>query len=188
MKNASPTGSVTIWLAELKAGDSAAAKVLWDGYFSRLVRLARARLWAVPRVAADEEDVALSAFDSFCRAAASGRFPRLNDRDDLWQVLFVITTRKAIDLARRVNRGINGGNANHASSAGGGSEIVAAGLMSAVAAREPLPEVVAEVTEAWGGCSASWVIKESCVQWQSGRWKGTRTRRSPRSSASPSRQ
>ena len=34
---------------------------------------------------ADEEDVALSAFDSFCRGAEQGRFPRLDDRDDLWQ-------------------------------------------------------------------------------------------------------
>jgi DNA-directed RNA polymerase specialized sigma24 family protein len=91
-------GSVTIWLNRLKLGDRAAAQALWDGYFRRLVALARARLRAAPRSAADEEDVALSAFDSFYRAAAAGRFPRLDDRDDLWKVLFVLTTRKAIAL------------------------------------------------------------------------------------------
>jgi DNA-directed RNA polymerase specialized sigma24 family protein len=48
--------------------------------------------------------VALSAFDSFCRAAEAGRFPRLDDRDDLWQVLLVITARKACDLAQREGR------------------------------------------------------------------------------------
>ena len=42
--------------------DTAAAK-LWRCYFGRLVRLARARLKAAPRGAADEEDVALSAFN-----------------------------------------------------------------------------------------------------------------------------
>src|SRR5262249_15219134 len=38
------------------------------------------RTWSRP---ADQEDVALSAFDSFYRAAEQGRFPRLHDRDDL---------------------------------------------------------------------------------------------------------
>jgi hypothetical protein len=45
-----------------------------------MVGLARARLQGLPRRAADEEDVALSAFASFCRAAEAGRFPRLCDR------------------------------------------------------------------------------------------------------------
>src|SRR5262245_12699286 len=47
---------------------------------------------------ADEEDVALSAFDSFCRNAEEGRFPDLRDRDNLWKLLVTITVRKAIDL------------------------------------------------------------------------------------------
>jgi hypothetical protein len=80
-------GSVTHWLQLLKAGDQAAAPPLWEGYFRRLVGLARQRLPGIPRRAADEEDVALSAFDSFCRGAERGQFPRLNDRDDLWQLL-----------------------------------------------------------------------------------------------------
>ena len=54
----------------------------------------------MPRVAADEEDVALSAFDSFCRGAQRGRFPQLDDRDNLWRLLVVITSRKAVDLAQ----------------------------------------------------------------------------------------
>ena len=45
--------------------------------------------------------MALSAFDSFCRAAERGRFPQLNDRDDLWRLLVVIAERKAIDVVRR---------------------------------------------------------------------------------------
>ena len=71
------TGSVTYWIERLKAGEPAAAQQLWEGYFDRLVRLARARLAAAPRRAADEEDAALSAFDSFCRGAEQGRFPQL---------------------------------------------------------------------------------------------------------------
>src|ERR1043165_6145431 len=93
--------SVTHWLGQLKAGDWGAAEPLWQRYFPKLVALARARLAGLPRRAADEEDVALSAFDSFCRDAAAGRLPRLDDRDDLWRVLLFITGQKAVDLGRR---------------------------------------------------------------------------------------
>src|SRR5262245_32657004 len=61
--------SVTPWLRRLKAGDRGAAEPLWQVYCHRLIALARARLRDAPRRAADEEDVALSAFDSFCRRA-----------------------------------------------------------------------------------------------------------------------
>jgi DNA-directed RNA polymerase specialized sigma24 family protein len=97
-------GSVTRWIGPLRRGEQEAAHRVWAAYFERLVDLARARLRGSARRAADEEDVALSAFDSFCRGAARGRFPRLNDRKDLWQLLVVITVRKAIGLARREGR------------------------------------------------------------------------------------
>jgi DNA-directed RNA polymerase specialized sigma24 family protein len=66
--------------------------------------LARKLLGDVPRGAGDEEDVALSAFNSFCIRAADGKFPVLEDRDDLWKILATITVRKAIRLASRERR------------------------------------------------------------------------------------
>jgi DNA-directed RNA polymerase specialized sigma24 family protein len=135
--SASPDGSVTTWLEGLKAGDPAAAKPLWERYFQRLVAIARSHLKTVSRAAADEEDVALSAFDSFCRAAAQGRFPRLDDRDDLWHILLVITSRKAAGLIRRESRQKRGGRAARA-----GEDALAS-----VAGGEPPPGFVAEVTE-----------------------------------------
>ena len=102
-------GSVTRWLGELKAGRPVAAQRLWERYFTDLVRLARGRLQGAPRAVADEEDVALSAFDSFCTAATQRRFPRLDDRDDLWRVLVTLTERKAADLRRRQRRQERGG-------------------------------------------------------------------------------
>ena len=39
---------------------------------------------------AEPEDVALSAFNSLCRGLENGRFPKLQDRDDLWRLLVVI--------------------------------------------------------------------------------------------------
>ncbi len=92
--------SLRPWLALLKQGDEGAVRELWERCFPRLVALARRRLRGVAPLPADEEDVALSAFDSFCRRAADGRFPALDGRDDLWRLLSVITARKASHLLR----------------------------------------------------------------------------------------
>jgi DNA-directed RNA polymerase specialized sigma24 family protein len=104
-------GSVTCWLGDLKGGDLAAAQPLWERYFSRLVGVARGKLKKVRRTSAgeDEEDAALSAFNSFCGGMARGRFPQLADRDDLWKLLVVITARKAIAQVQREGRKKRGG-------------------------------------------------------------------------------
>jgi DNA-directed RNA polymerase specialized sigma24 family protein len=97
-------GSVSHWLGAIKYGEAAAAQKLWEAYYRRLVGLARQRLGGTPRGAADEEDVALSALNSFFEGVAHGRFPQLNDRDDLWQLLVHITARKAIDQVQYERR------------------------------------------------------------------------------------
>src|SRR6516225_6003270 len=73
-------GSVTRWVGGLQGGDPDAVPALWERYFARLVALARRRLASVRhgRAVEDEEDAALSAFESFCAGAALGRFPRLS--------------------------------------------------------------------------------------------------------------
>lgn len=103
----SSSDSISDWVAGLKEGDREAVQKLWESYFHRLVSLARQHLRGLlpRRTAGDEEDVALSAFASFVRAAEAGRFPRLDDRDDLWQVLVMVTARKAIDWAEYERRG-----------------------------------------------------------------------------------
>jgi RNA polymerase sigma factor (sigma-70 family) len=93
--------SVTTWLGQLKAGNPQAAQKLWERYFEKLVRLARGKLQSVPRPAADEEDVALSAFGKFWFAVQKGRFPRLDDRNDLWRLLVLITGQKIGDMLDR---------------------------------------------------------------------------------------
>jgi DNA-directed RNA polymerase specialized sigma24 family protein len=133
--------SVTQWILALKQGDQAAAMGLWESYFRRLVGLARARLRDVPRRIADEEDVALNAFDSFCRGAQTGRFRRLHDRNDLWQILVLITVRKAIDLRNyegRQSRGM-GRVQSLTDLTPGGHE--------AIGGDEPTPELVAQLAE-----------------------------------------
>jgi DNA-directed RNA polymerase specialized sigma24 family protein len=129
-------GSVTGWVEGLRRGDRAAAQRLWERYYHRLVGLARRRLKATHRRVADEEDVALSAFDSFCRGAEEGRFPRLSDRDELWRLLVVITARKAGHLARSQTQLKRGGGA------------AAAPLeLEEIVADEPTPEFALQVAE-----------------------------------------
>jgi DNA-directed RNA polymerase specialized sigma24 family protein len=101
--------SISQWVLGAKRGDSQAIGALWQCYFERLVRLARQKLAAAPRRVADEEDVALSAFASFCRAAQAGRLPDLADRQGLWRLLIRLTAEKAVDQARRKGRVKRGG-------------------------------------------------------------------------------
>ena len=96
--------TISQWLDQLKQGDDKAVQELWDRFQFRQMGLARKLLGDAPRAAADEEDVALSAFNSFCIRAAEGKFPVLEDRDDLWKILATITVRKASRLARRERR------------------------------------------------------------------------------------
>jgi len=125
--------SVSNWIVGLKASDPVAAQRLWERYFKRLVGLARNILQTTSRRAADEEDVALSAFKSFCHRAAQGKFPRLDDRDDLWKILMTITVRKASQAARKDRR----------QQAGNELEL----FKDQIASREPTPEFAATVKD-----------------------------------------
>jgi DNA-directed RNA polymerase specialized sigma24 family protein len=139
--------SVTIWIDGIKAGDGSDIERLWDRYFERLVRLAAARLPAHSRRSFDEEDVALSAFQSFCDRAGRGQFPQLSDRDDLWRLLATITVRKALDTIRQQSRQKRGGGQVLGESAllvGAGTE--GEGLAE-VLSREPTPDEVAGFAE-----------------------------------------
>jgi DNA-directed RNA polymerase specialized sigma24 family protein len=144
----SAQGSVTHWIGRLKAGEHAAAQPLFERYFGQMVRLARARLRGLPGRAVDEEDVALSAFASFCRGAAQGKFPQLQDSDNLWPLLVVLTARKAINCANRERRQKRGGGAVQGESArpeaDTGDEVRG---IEQVVGTEPTPEFAAQVAE-----------------------------------------
>jgi DNA-directed RNA polymerase specialized sigma24 family protein len=106
--------------------------------------LARKRLREAPRCGADEEDVALSAFDSFFRRAREGRFPQLVDRHDLWQLLVLIAARKASNLAKHERRRP----VIHASAlpSGDGSEEAPSPFADLIG-REPEPALATQLVE-----------------------------------------
>src|SRR5262249_39192821 len=98
-----------------------------------------------PPRAADAEDVALSAFDSFCRHAQDGRFPQLADRDSLWRILVVMTARKADHLLRDEARQKRGGGAVVRAEADSSSSELP--FFEQMLSREPTPELAACMAE-----------------------------------------
>jgi RNA polymerase sigma factor (sigma-70 family) len=109
-------GSVSYWIDALKNPDDdkdLAAQRLWDHYFDELVRQARVRLQDAPRAPADEEDIALSAFMSVCTGAVAGRFPNLDDRNELGRLLAIIIKRKVFAHIRNERAKRRGGGKTH---------------------------------------------------------------------------
>ena len=90
---------ISQWLLHLAEGDADAAQHIWNDYFGKLVQLARRKLGGIPNRDSDEEDVALSAMNSFYQGMAAHKFDNIHNRDDLWKLLVTITVRKA--TARR---------------------------------------------------------------------------------------
>lgn len=140
--SSSADGSPTQWVEQLRCGHDVAAQKLWQEYFQQLVRLARMRMQATPRRVADEEDVALSAFHSFCRGIENGRFPQIANRDDLWRLLVTITLNKVCHAARDAGR----------KKRGGGWKLMDLADKDGVpleqlVGREPTPEFAAQIAE-----------------------------------------
>ncbi len=144
-------GSITRWIGDLKAGDDQAIQPLWDRYFTTLVERARTKLLAIgsSRAVNDEEDVALSAFQSLHDGVREGRFPRLEDRDDLWRLLLHLSACKAIDGHRAEQRQKRGGGKliREADMLASGSDEDDAQALDGIIGSEPSPEFAAIVAE-----------------------------------------
>lgn len=143
-------GDITQLLRKCEDGDQDAAEALYRVYMTPLLSLARARLPAGRMRIDDEEDVALSAMNSFLMGVQRGRFAELSSRDNLWRLLLTITLRK-ISARRRHD---------HAAKRGGGRVLGE----SAVGARdaEPAPEgLQAAPDEGFGPADAA-ALRESC--------------------------
>ena len=97
----SQPASVSHWIEQLKQGNDDAGQELWNRYMSNLIELARQKLRNVPKRDSDEEDLVISAFNAFLMGVRANRFTNLKSRSDLWQVLVMLTERKAVDQIRR---------------------------------------------------------------------------------------
>ena len=130
-------GSVTHWIGQVKEGTgSVAEQRLWDHYFARLAALARQTLQDMPPHLRDDEDLALSALNSFFTRARQDGFPLLYDRTDLWHLLAKITVRKSIQRRRNLQAQKRGqGNSDFAEE------------IHNIVARQPTPDMLASLNE-----------------------------------------
>src|SRR5262249_22000905 len=138
----------TRWVTALKGGDVAAAQPLWERYYRQLVALARQKLQTARRREADEEDVVQNAFHSFFQGVAHGRFPELDDRDNLWRLLVTITARKALDqIEHQQSKRQGGGTLLGESRISLGEPAWDEAALEQVVGEEPTPEFAAQVAE-----------------------------------------
>lgn len=104
------TDEISLYLQRLQEGrDEEACQELWNTYFSKLVNVAKRNLAMFPNRDQDEEDVALSAMQSFFTSAEQGRFENLSNRDELWKLLVTLVIRKANRHKERANAQKRGG-------------------------------------------------------------------------------
>ena len=96
-------------VTRVRQGDNDAIEVLWNRYYSRLVRAAAGRMPRSLRRTGDEEDVALSAFHSFVAGVKDDRFPDLQTPDNLWGLMMTLTSRKVHAHVRKATRQKRGG-------------------------------------------------------------------------------
>ena len=100
---------VSEWIRRIKSGDDDAAQLIWNRYADEIVEVARRSLGDASRRVSDEEDVAMLAMKSLLAGISSGRFPELDNREQLWRLLMVITTRKAAAVIEHDSRQKRGG-------------------------------------------------------------------------------
>ena len=135
------------WLRRFQTGDSLAAQRLWEKFFQRLVQLAHRHLHRRYQRTVDAEDVALSAFHSFCHGVEHGRYPELTDPNDLWRLLVTITLRKVVHVMRDQNRQKRGGSQEHAGDREWETSDEAQAAIEQVVGHEPSPEFAAQLAE-----------------------------------------
>ena len=152
MSNEQNEHSVTHWIAALKQDHSMAGQRLWEKYVERLARLARKKLGGISRRAVDEDDVVAEVFADFLQGVQERRFERLHDRNDLWQVLAMLTERKAIGVVRREKAAKRGRSRTRGESAfhDQAALVSAAPGIGQVPGLEPDPAFAAELADLLG--------------------------------------
>jgi DNA-directed RNA polymerase specialized sigma24 family protein len=138
-------GSITVLIHSYRQGMTAedAAQQLFQRYFSKLEHVARAKIAGMRLRDRDEQDLALLVMEQFFSAVQNGRFPQLNDRHDLWQVLMVILERRVIDIRRKKPEPVCGESGISPPS----EESSQCGRMGVVPSFEPTPDMIVQLEE-----------------------------------------
>lgn len=139
--------SVTEWLqqAQLASAPEAFA-FLFERYLQQVTRLASSRLPSKLRPVVDGDDIAAEVFVELNRGLQEGRFQKLQDRRDLWQVLVMLSERRATSWRRRQQAEKRGGGDVVGESVIAGNDSAALPF-SRFAGSEPSPEDASVLAE-----------------------------------------
>ena len=139
--------SVTEWLQQAQlASDPEAFAFLFERYLQQVTRLASCRLPARLKPVVDGDDIAAEVFVELNRGLQEGRFQKLQDRRDLWQILVMLSERRATAWRRRQQADKRGGGEVVGESAIVGNDSVALPF-SRFAGSEPSPEDASVLAE-----------------------------------------
>ncbi|MBS0263705.1 MAG: hypothetical protein JSS02_17310 [Planctomycetes bacterium] len=105
------SGSITILYQQWRQGQVTSLGELIERFRPRLIALARSTLGGRLARLPDDEDAMQSAMVSFWEQVEQGQFNENLDRDDLWNLLGLMTVRKALKLVRRERTQKRGGGA-----------------------------------------------------------------------------
>ncbi len=95
------SGSISLLLSQLRAGDEPVLFELHQRCWPWLVKMARQRLGGQPLRWTDEEDVAQVAFFGFVTSVREGRVPQMESRHQLFALLTHIVACKAATQIER---------------------------------------------------------------------------------------
>jgi DNA-directed RNA polymerase specialized sigma24 family protein len=101
--------SISKWIPQLQIGDPEASNELCRRHWDKVEAAARRGLKGLPRRKADEEDVTIMVFEAFLRGVKEKRFKRLENRQDVWQILTMLTRRMTASIFRDAYAGKRGG-------------------------------------------------------------------------------
>jgi DNA-directed RNA polymerase specialized sigma24 family protein len=92
---------ITEYLQALKAGDADSLNDILNAYWCQLVTHCDARLSRQLKTQQEGQDFAIQAFQNLAEGIKRGRWPRLENRTDLWQVLLQAANCRIRDFVRQ---------------------------------------------------------------------------------------
>lgn len=84
----------------MRQGDPDAIRRLVDRYFRKLRNLSQERIRRGKPIYEDGEDIAIQVLTSVCQKIEQGKYPDLQNREDLWYLMIFIAHRMVIDRRR----------------------------------------------------------------------------------------
>jgi DNA-directed RNA polymerase specialized sigma24 family protein len=100
---------ITEYLQAYKAGDAGRLNDILNVYWCQLVAHCDARLKRQFKTQQDGQDFAIQAFQNLVEGIQRGKWPRLENRNDLWQVLLQAANCRIKDFVRQQMAAKRGG-------------------------------------------------------------------------------